>query len=157
MNRPIWIPHSYPKFGVLRFEAKLENILEYDSGVHMGWFTKKQRAKILCYCPFKILSITKKPGGKKISNSKLLHGQKKCRKLRKWKSQVAGLKLRTLEKIAIAVAEQHFLKSCGIGTAEVFPSSCEIGIAESKKSCACPPLSGIERLWWSFVWFGGPL
>jgi hypothetical protein len=28
--------------------------------VHMGWFTKKQRPKILCYCPFKIISKTKK-------------------------------------------------------------------------------------------------
>ncbi len=54
------VPDSYPKFGVLRFEAELENLLEYDSGVHMGWFTKKQRPKISSYCPFKILSITKK-------------------------------------------------------------------------------------------------
>jgi hypothetical protein len=65
MNRPIWIPDSYPKFRVLRFEAKLENLLEYDSGFHMGWFTKKQRLKISCYCPFKILSITKKTWWKK--------------------------------------------------------------------------------------------
>ncbi len=57
---PIWMPDSYPKFGVLRFEAELENLLVYDSGVHMGWFTKKQRPKISCYCPFNILSITKK-------------------------------------------------------------------------------------------------
>jgi hypothetical protein len=49
-----------------------------------------------------------------------------------------GLKLRTSEKIAIA--EQHSLKSCGIATAKVFPSSCGIPIADSKKSCACPPL-----------------
>jgi hypothetical protein len=33
---PIWIPDSYPQFGLLRFEAELENLLEYDSGVHMG-------------------------------------------------------------------------------------------------------------------------
>ncbi len=33
---PIWIPDSYPKVGLLRFEAELENLLEYDSGVHMG-------------------------------------------------------------------------------------------------------------------------
>ncbi len=32
------------------------------------------------------------------------------------------------------------LKSCGIAIAEVFPSSCGIGIADSKKSCACRPL-----------------
>jgi hypothetical protein len=40
----------------------------------------------------------------------------------------------------IAVAEQHFLKSCRIAIAEVLPSSCGIAIADSKKSCACPPL-----------------
>jgi hypothetical protein len=32
-----------------------------------------------------------------------------------------------------AVAEQHFLKSCGITIAEVLPSSCGIAIADSKK------------------------
>jgi hypothetical protein len=30
----------------------------------------------------------------------------------------------------IAVAKQHFLKSCGIAIAEVLPSSCGIAIAE---------------------------
>jgi hypothetical protein len=40
----------------------------------------------------------------------------------------------------IAVAEQHFLKSCGIVIAELLPSSCKIAIADSKNSCACPPL-----------------
>jgi hypothetical protein len=45
------------------------------------------------------------------------------------------LKLQTSEKIAIAelrvaVAEQHFLKSCGIAIAEVLPSSCGIAIAD---------------------------
>ncbi len=33
MNRPIWIPDSYPKFLVSRFEAELENLLEHDSGL----------------------------------------------------------------------------------------------------------------------------
>jgi hypothetical protein len=32
------------------------------------------------------------------------------------------------------------LKSCGIAIAEELPSSCGIVIADSKKSCACPPL-----------------
>jgi hypothetical protein len=36
--------------------------------------------------------------------------------------------------------EQHFLKSCGIAIVEVLFSSCGIAIANSKKSCACPPL-----------------
>jgi hypothetical protein len=40
----------------------------------------------------------------------------------------------------IAVAEHHFFKRCGIAIAEVLPSSCGIAIADSKKSCACPPL-----------------
>jgi hypothetical protein len=46
--------------------------------------------------------------------------------------------LRTSEKIAIA--EGHSLKSCGIAIAEVLPSSCGVTIADSQKSCACPPL-----------------
>ncbi len=32
------------------------------------------------------------------------------------------------------------LKSCSIAIVEVLPSSCVIAIANSKKSCACPPL-----------------
>jgi hypothetical protein len=32
------------------------------------------------------------------------------------------------------------LKSCEIAIAEVIPSSCEIAIADSRKSCACPPV-----------------
>jgi hypothetical protein len=40
----------------------------------------------------------------------------------------------------VAVAEQHFFKSCGIAIVEVPPSSCGIAIADSKKSCVCPPL-----------------
>ncbi len=32
------------------------------------------------------------------------------------------------------------VKSCGIAITEVLPSSCGIVIADSKKSCACPPL-----------------
>jgi hypothetical protein len=33
----------------------------------------------------------------------------------------------------VAVAEQHFFKSCGNVIAEVLPSNCEIAIADSKK------------------------
>jgi hypothetical protein len=40
----------------------------------------------------------------------------------------------------IAVAENISLKSCGIAIAEVLPSSSGIAIADSKKSCACPPV-----------------
>jgi hypothetical protein len=39
------------------FETELENNLGYDSGVHNSH--KKQRLKISCYCPFKILSTAK--------------------------------------------------------------------------------------------------
>jgi hypothetical protein len=45
-----------------------------------------------------------------------------------------------LRNCGVVVAEQHFFKSCGIAIAEVLPSSCGIAIADSKKSCACPPL-----------------
>jgi hypothetical protein len=38
-----------------------------------------------------------------------------------------------LRNCGVAVAEQHFFKSCGIAIAEVLPSSCVIVIA-------CPPL-----------------
>jgi hypothetical protein len=38
------------------------------------------------------------------------------------------------------------LKSCGIAIAEVLPSSCGIAVADSKKSCACPPNHGREKL-----------
>jgi hypothetical protein len=59
-----------------------------------------------------------------------------CRKLRK---------LRTSEKLqlrncGVTIAEQHSLKSYGIAIADVLPSSCGVAIADSKKSCACPPL-----------------
>jgi hypothetical protein len=45
-----------------------------------------------------------------------------------------------LRNCGVAVAEQHSLKSCGSAIAEVLSSSCEIAIADSKKSCARPPL-----------------
>jgi hypothetical protein len=63
--------------------------------------------------------------------------------LRNWSSQVADFKVADFRKnwnCGVAVAEQHFLKSCGIAIAEVLPSSCRIAIADSKESCACPPL-----------------
>ncbi len=112
-----------------------------------GLIHEKKRLKILCYCPFKIISITKKPGGKKIYNFKTLHGQKYAKNCGS-----EGLKLTwscglqeklRLWNCGVAVAEQHFLKSWGIAIVEVLPSSCGIAIADSKKSCACPPLIGI--------------
>ncbi len=47
-----------------------------------------------------------------------------------------ALKLRNKKKncdCGIVVAEQHFLKSCGIAIAEVLPLSCGIAVADSKK------------------------
>jgi hypothetical protein len=57
----------------------------------------------------------------------------------------------------IAVAEQHFFKSCGIVIAEVLPSSCGIAIADSKKSCVCPPLHFMLVYQFKTMLFVGPL
>jgi hypothetical protein len=57
----------------------------------------------------------------------------------KLSSCVLQKKLR-LSNCGVAVAEQHSFKSCGIAIVEVLPSSCGIAIADSEKSCACPPL-----------------
>ncbi len=141
MNRPLWIPDSFPKFGVLRFEAELENLLEYDSGVHMGWFMKKQRPKISCYCPFKILSITKrKPGGKKISNSKLLHGQKYSENCGSEGSSCGLQKKLRLRSCCCGATFLKKLRNCDCGSASFKLRNCDCGI---KKSCACPPLQSI--------------
>jgi hypothetical protein len=48
-----------------------------------------------------------------------------------------------LRNCRVVVAEQHFLKSCGIAITKALSASCGIAIADSKKSCACPPLSDI--------------
>jgi hypothetical protein len=66
---------------------------------------------------------------------------KKLPKIAEVKLSSCGLqkKLR-LRNCGVAVVEQHFFKSCGIAIAEVLPASCGIAIADSKKSCACPPL-----------------
>jgi hypothetical protein len=50
-----------------------------------------------------------------------------------------------LRNCGVVVADQNFFKSCGIVIAEVLPSSCGIAIANSKKSCVCPPLLKIPR------------
>jgi hypothetical protein len=74
---------------------------------------------------------------------------KSCRKLGKWNIQVAdwncGLqKNLRLRNCGVTVAEQLSFKSCGIVIAEVLPSSCGIAIADSKKTCACPPLHNLQ-------------
>jgi hypothetical protein len=52
-----------------------------------------------------------------------------------------------LRNCGVAVAEQHFCKSCGIAIVEVLTSSCGIAVADSKKSCACPPLIITKIIW----------
>jgi hypothetical protein len=52
-------------------------------------------------------------------------------KIAEVKAQVADFRKNC--DCGVAVAEQRFLKSCGIAIAEVLPSSCGIAIAESKK------------------------
>jgi hypothetical protein len=64
-------------------------------------------------------------------------------KIAEVKLSSCGFKVAYLKKncdCGIAVAEQHFFKSCGIAIAEGLPSSCGIAVADSKKGCACPPL-----------------
>jgi hypothetical protein len=43
-----------------------------------------------------------------------------------------------LRNCGVAVAEQHFFKSCGIAITEVLPSSCGIAISDSKKKLRVP-------------------
>ncbi len=66
----------------------------------MGLIYEKQRLKISCYYPFKILSIAKNTCGKKYIISSF-STTKNMPKMQMWSSQVADLKLRTSEKIAI--------------------------------------------------------
>ncbi len=62
-------------------------------------------------------------------------------KIAEVKSSSCGLQKKLqLRNCEVAVAEQHFFKSCGLAIAEVLSSGYGIAIADSKKSCACPPL-----------------
>ncbi len=68
-------------------------------------------------------------------------------KIAEVKVSSSKLKLWTSEKIAIAelrLRSNISLKSCGIAIVEVLPSSCGIAIADSKKSCACPPFVNVQ-------------
>ncbi len=56
---------------------------------------------------------------------------KKMSKIAEVKFSSCGFEVVNFRKIVIA--EQHFLKSCGIAIAEVLPSSCGIPIADKKK------------------------
>jgi hypothetical protein len=71
--------------------------------------SRKTEAKISCYCPFKILSITKKPGGKKYVISSY-SAAKNMTKIAKVKVSSCGLEVAYFGKIAIAE-----LRSCGCG------------------------------------------
>ncbi len=67
-------------------------------------------------------------------------------KIAEVKSSSCGLQKKLqLRNCGVAVAEQNFSKSCGLAIAEVLSSGCGIAIANSKKSCACPPLSVHRR------------
>jgi hypothetical protein len=103
-------------------------------------FTCKQRLKSHATVPLKSSQEQKTPRGKKIYNFNLLNAKNQP-KIAEVKLPSCGLqeKLR-FRNCGVAVAEQHSLKSCGIAIAEVLPSSCGVAIADSKKSCACPPL-----------------
>jgi hypothetical protein len=64
-------------------------------------------------------------------------------KIEEFKLSSCGLEVADFRRncnCGIPAAEQHFFQSCGIAIAEVLPSNCGIAIANSKKSCACPPL-----------------
>ncbi len=91
----------------------------------------KSRAAV----PLKTLKSKKTPGGKKhiiSSYSKAKNMPKIAEvKLLSCRLDVAGF--RKNWDCRVAVAEQHFFKSCGIAIAEVLPSSCGIAIADSKK------------------------
>jgi hypothetical protein len=131
-----------------------------------GLIYENKRPKISCYCPFKILSITKKPGGKKIYNFELLHVQKYAEncgseglKLRTWHCRlrkncdcgIAELQLRS--NISLKVAELR-LRKC-------FLQVVELRLRTPKKVarahlCPAEPFennlwAGLIRLWWHHV------
>jgi hypothetical protein len=58
---------------------------------------------------------------------------KNMSKIAEVKLSSCGFKVADFKKNCnCGVAEQHFLKSCGIAIAEVLPSSCGIAVADSK-------------------------
>jgi hypothetical protein len=130
----------------LLFETEFKNLLKNDSGVHMGLIHGKNRGrKSRATAPLKSSQYRKTPVGKKYFISRYSTAQN-MPKIAEVKLSSCGLevadfwkKLR-LRNCGVAVAEQHFLKSCGIAIAEVLRSSCGIAIADSKKNCVCPPL-----------------
>jgi hypothetical protein len=97
----------------------------YDSGVNLGLIHEKQKPKILCYCPFKILSITKKtPGGKKdlISSYSMAKNMPK----------IAEVMLSSCEL-------KDFRKNCDCGIAELqLQSKISLKVAELRlRKCDC--------------------
>jgi hypothetical protein len=129
---------AYPKFGVLLFKTEFENLLEYDSGVHMGLIHGRNRGqKSRATVPLKS-SQRKTPGGKKCLISSYSTAQNM--------PKIAEVKLSSCRLEVADLGKNYdcgigdFFKSCGIAIAKVIPSSCGIAIADSKKSCACPPL-----------------
>ncbi len=109
-------------------------------GFIWGWFTKKQAKNLV------LLSLQNPLNNKKYLVVKIYiisnySTAKNMPKIAEVKLSSCGLQIKLrLRNSGVAVTEQHFLKSCRIAIVEVLPSSCEIAIADSKKSCACPPL-----------------
>jgi hypothetical protein len=99
----------------LLFETEFENLLEYDSGVHMGLIHGRNRGQKSCATvPLKSSQKQKTPGGKKYFISSFSTAQN-MPKIAEVKLSSCGLrkKLR-LGNCGVAVVEKHFLKSCGI-------------------------------------------
>jgi hypothetical protein len=105
-------------------------------------------AENLVYCPFKTSQKPKPPDGKKKYISSY-SAAKNIPKIAEVKLSSCGLEVADFRKncdCGVAVAAQHFLKSCVIVIAEVLPSTCGIAIADSKKRCVCPPLTVTKQL-----------
>jgi hypothetical protein len=95
---------------------------------------KKQRLKISCYCPFKILSIAKNIW---LSKRYIISSYSMATNMPK----IAEMNLRTSEKITIAELQSNIsLKGCGI-TTEDSKKGCGITTEDLKKGCAFPPVS----------------
>ncbi len=103
-----------------------------------GLLTKKQKPKILCYCPFKILWTAKNTLRKKYIISSYSTA-KNMPKIAEVKLSTCGLEIadcRTNCDCQIAelrLRSNIFFKSCWIAIAEVLPSSCETVIMDSTK------------------------
>jgi hypothetical protein len=118
--------------------------------------------KISSCCSFKNSQKQKTPGGKKIYIISSYSKAKNMPKIAEVKLSSCGLDVVGFRKNSdCGIAELRLrsnisLKSCGIVIVEVLPSSCGIAIADSKKSCACPPLINHHALVFvAFIYLAG--